>query len=110
MNQSPHEPAKDQTPPDDADGLRLEIEPVIVSAKEIEEHVHTTLPTHTGLGKAATGIRRASEKAQQVSRQLSRKIGWHRLPAAFLFLSCHLLSQKSTKEALKRKNLRKRNL
>lgn len=87
MNQSPHEPAKDQTPPDDADGLRLEIEPVIVSAKEIEEHVHTTLPTHTGLGKAATGIRRASEKAQQVSRQLSRKIGWHRLPAAFLFLS-----------------------
>ena len=87
MKQKPQKSLDAAPPPDHVDGLRLQIEPVIENARGIEAHVRESLPTHSGLSLAATGIRKAAEEAQRVSKRLNRRVGWHRLPAVFLLLS-----------------------
>lgn len=76
--------------PDDA--MRLQIEPVIDSARQIADHVKNHLGTHKGLGRAARGVLAAAERAQHVSDQLKRPFGLHRLPGFFLVLSLAALS------------------
>lgn len=67
--------------------MRLEIDPVVVRAKEISSFVENELPTHPGLARVTRCVVEAAAKAKKVSRQLKRPIGMHRLPLIFLVLA-----------------------
>lgn len=64
--------------------MQLMIDPVVTSAEEIVRRVREELSEHKGLDSAAHGVARAAREAQQVSRQLRKPFGLHRLPAVFL--------------------------
>ena len=67
--------------------LKLEIAPIIRSAEDLRAMVLRQLPGHSGLARAAQGVADAAREAEQVSRQLSRPVSLHRLPAVFLALA-----------------------
>lgn len=72
------------SPPPTASRLRLEIAPVIRNAESLHQQIRTTLPTHPGLANLALGVAEAARTAENVSRNLQRPFGLHRLPALFL--------------------------
>ncbi len=72
---------------DRTDSLRLEIGPVIERAQQLVLKVAKNLPEHKELGNATRGVEKAAQTAEQVSRQLRRLFGLHRLPAVFLLIS-----------------------
>jgi hypothetical protein len=63
--------------------LRLEIDPVIQQADQLEARVRRELATHNGLIRAASGVARAARESKRVAQALRRPWGLHRLPAAF---------------------------
>ncbi|MBM3999818.1 MAG: hypothetical protein FJ297_09825 [Planctomycetes bacterium] len=72
--------------------LRLEIDPIIEAAEAIAVRVQRELPTHNGLGRAASGVAAAARDAKRIARNLHRPWGLHRLPLAFLIVALALIA------------------
>ena len=82
------EGAPEQSPPPSGDDtFHIRIEPLVKKADSLRNHIRRELPTHRGLATAAAGVARVAREAQQVSQQLKKPIGLHRLPALFLLLA-----------------------
>jgi hypothetical protein len=72
--------------------LRLQIDPVIAEVDSIVAFIERDLPTHRGLASVSRCVAKVTRDAKEVSRQIKKPIGWHRLPAAFLIVALLLLA------------------
>jgi hypothetical protein len=70
--------------PKPARPLRLVADPLIEQAERLVARVHTELPSHDGLARAAAGVAAAAIQAERVSRSMNRLFSIHRLPVFFL--------------------------